>query len=625
MKATAPFPLRLHRDFCGLAAKGMGERGAVSIRTALHILLFSFLLLTIITFAMSSQYAGAQAQRTPIPLVTLVPPTLLPPAPTATATPPLTQSALARIKSNNTLVVGFLYNVNRFALPTGTGSPDNPDIDGFEPDLAQAIADDWGVKLQPKQVTHLNGRDMLLSGQIDLLMGQSMVSRDDQSQVDFSDPVLISKTIALVNQDFTGKNITDLAGQTVGVVIGSRAEHAFNVWMQANGLKSTINRYPMMDAALRALTGKQVTAVVGDRWELDAHVNGVVLDVKPLDGVFETEPYAIAMRRYDDNLRTLVNRTLQRLVSSKRLDPIYDANFPGDLLPASDRPTLRVWTGLDDDKRAIADFPTDIIMPTQPVIPRIKNGQPLRIAGLGAPLDATGKQPLLDGFNQAMVNEMTRRWGIQAQIVPDSYGKGEDMVASGQADLAVGIEPHWGSVDRVDFVAIYAEHSYRIIIPAGTNAIKAFSDLFATNRQFGYFTDDPGALDAAKQQAQKSNLAVDTLKPIKLQTDDDALSHLNDRTANLIFGDSLRLYPLAQTYPKQIQLLDPEYGGGKQVAFAVPRNDADFRVLVEATLQDMARDGTYQKIWQSNFGIGTPLSVIVWPGSSTVFGIKTSG
>jgi ABC-type amino acid transport substrate-binding protein len=224
-----------------------------------------------------------------------------------------------------------------------------------------------------------------------------------------------------------------------------------------------------------------------------------------------------------------------------------------------------------------------------------------------------------------MINEITRRWGVQAEIVPDSFGKGEDMVASGQADLAVGIEPHWGSVDRVDFVGIYAEHSYRIIVPAGTTAIKAFSDLFATNRQFGYFVDDPGALDAAKQQAQKSNIVMDTLKPIKLQSDQDAISRLNDRTANLIFGDSLRLYPMAQTYPKQVQLLDPQYGSGKQVAFAVPRNDADFRVLVETTLQDMARDGTYQKIWQSNFGIGDPLSIIVWPGSSKPFGIKTSG
>jgi polar amino acid transport system substrate-binding protein len=605
-----------------MKATGMGE--AVNIGNALHILLFSLLILTA-AFVVSSQYAGAQAQRTPIPLVTLVPPTLLPPAPTATATPPLTQSALARIKSNNTLIVGFLYNVNLFALPTGTGSPDNPDIDGFEPDLAQAIADDWGVKLQPRQVTQLNARDMLLGGQIDLLMGQSVVSRDNQSLIDYSDPVFLSKDVALVNSDFTGKDIPDLAGQTVAVVTGSRAERAYKAWMQANGLQSTVNEYPMLDDALRALTSKQVAAVIGDRWELHARVSGVMQGVQLLPGVFQTEPYAIAMRRYDDNLRTLVDRTLQRLVESKRLDPIYDTNFPGDLLPASDRPTIRVWTGLDDDKRAIADFPTDVIMPTQPIIPRIKNGQPVRIAGLGAPLDATGKQPLLDGFNQAMINEMTRRWGIQAQIVPDSYGKGEDMVASGQADLAVGIEPHWGSVDRVDFVAIYAEHSYRIIIPAGTNAIKAFSDLFATNRQFGYFTDDPGALDAAKQQAQKSNIVVDSLKPIKLQTDEDALSHLNDRTANLIFGDSLRLYPLAQTYPKFVQLLDPQYGGGKQVAFAVPRNDADFRVLVEATLQDMARDGTYQKIWQSNFGIGTPLSVIVWPGSSTVFGIKTSG
>jgi polar amino acid transport system substrate-binding protein len=592
--------------------------------TTLRTIIFTSLLLIAVVLAASSQPAEAQAQRTPIPLVTLVPPTLLPPAPTATATPPVTQSALARIKSSNTLVVGFLYNVNRFAEPTGTGSPDNPDIDGFEPDLAQAIADDWGVQLKHKQVTHLNGRDMLLSGQIDLLMGQSVVSRDDQSLVDFSDPVFINKEVALVNGDFTGKNITDLAGQTVAVVIGSRSEQAYNVWMQANGLNSTVNRYAMLDEALRALTSKQVTAVIGDRWELDAHVNGVIQGVRLLDGVFQTDPYAITMRRYDDNLRTLVNRTLQRLVASKRLDPMYTTNFEGVLTP-DDRPTLRVWTGLDDDKRALADFSTDIIMPTQPVIARIKAGQPVRIAGLGAPLDATGKQPLLDGFNQAMVNEIMRRWGVQAEIVPDSYGKGEDMVASGQADLAVGMEPHWGSVDRVDFVGIYAEHTYRIIVPAGTTAVKAFSDLFATNRQFGYFVDDPGALDAAKQQAQKSNIVVDTLKPIKLQTDQDALSHLNDRTANLVFGDSLRLYPIAQTYPKQVQILDPQYGGGKQVAFAVPRNDADFRVLVEATLQDMARDGTYQKIWQSNFGIGNPLTIVVWPGSSKPFGIKTSG
>src|SRR5882724_1093049 len=66
--------------------------------------------------------ASAQDQRTPIPLVTLVPPTLVPPPPAATATPPMTQSALAHIKTNNKLVVGFLYNIGRFSTLTDIGT-----------------------------------------------------------------------------------------------------------------------------------------------------------------------------------------------------------------------------------------------------------------------------------------------------------------------------------------------------------------------------------------------------------------------------------------------------------------------------------------------------------------------
>src|SRR5260221_8028530 len=407
--------------------------------------------------------ASAQDQRTPIPLVTLVPPTLVPPPPAATATPPLTQSALAHIKTNNKLVVGFLYNIGRFSTLTDIGS-----VDGFEPDLAQAIADDWGVTLEPKQVTRQNGRAQLLSGQIDLLMGEVLISRDDQALVDYSDPYFINKEVALAGNDFGGKSINDLAGQPVGVVQGSRAEQTFNSWMQANGLTATVTRYPMLDgvgSALNALAAKQVTAVIGDRWELDQQAgNGVMQNVKLLDGIFQSEPCAIAMRRFDGNLRSLVNRTLQRLVEGKRLDPIYDANFPKGLLPATDRPLLRVWTGLDDDKRAIADFPTDINMPAQPVLAKLKAGQPLRVAGLGAPPDANGKQPLLDAFNQALINELTRRWGVQVQLVPDSYGKAEDLLASGPADLAVGLEPPWGTLDRparTVYPAIYVLPYYR--------------------------------------------------------------------------------------------------------------------------------------------------------------------
>jgi polar amino acid transport system substrate-binding protein len=223
---------------------------------------------------------------------------------------------------------------------------------------------------------------------------------------------------------------------------------------------------------------------------------------------------------------------------------------------------------------------------------------------------------------------MARRWGIQVQQIQGSYGKGEDMVASGQADIAVGLEPHWGSVDRIDFAGIYSQHGYRLMIPFGSTAIKDFSSFFATNRQFGYFADDPEALEVAKKEFEKVRIPLETLKPMRLQVDNDTIQVLvTDRTANAVFADSLRLLPIVQANPKFVQLTEGTYpvGGEKPISFGVPRNDADFRVLVEVTLQDMYRDGTYQKIWTDTFGLGDPLRITVWPGPSTIFGIKTSG
>jgi ABC-type amino acid transport substrate-binding protein len=59
--------------------------------------------------------------------------------------------------------------------------------------------------------------------------------------------------------------------------------------------------------------------------------------------VFRTEPYGIAMRRHDDNLRTLVNRTLQRLASTDRLKPLYDQWFPTNLMPNEERIYPQIW------------------------------------------------------------------------------------------------------------------------------------------------------------------------------------------------------------------------------------------------------------------------------------------
>ncbi len=554
--------------------------------------------------------AAAQGQ-----LATLVPPTLFPTNIPPTAPPPMIDSALKRIRADKNkprLTIGILYNAKPFASLNETG-----EVIGFEADIGRALAEDWGIPTNPgtppifQQVTRQNGVAMLLSGQIDLLMGQVIHTRAMEQTLDFSEPIFVNHQVALTMNDNPAKDIAELGGQTVGVVIDSPAEQALAEWEKVTGVQLTVKRLALFDDGIKALDAHQIAAFVDDRWNLDAQVGGgKIANIKLLNGSFRDEPYAIAMRPHDNSLRTLVNRTLQRLAKREQFGPLFDRWFPQSILPADQRPIPVPWNGLDDDKRTIWDdnFPVDILLPTQPVQKQMETQKVIRVAGLGNP-DASGKYSLLDTFDQALVTEMARRWGVTTQFMLGTSANAEDLVASGTADLAVGLEPHWGTVERVDFAGIYAIHGYRLLVAVGRN-ISNFKDLLATNRNLGIFTDDPSAFQKALDIAKTVN--VIRLNKKDLSSEADIIPLIASGDMSVVFGDSLRLIPYAAANPNVVKLLDKEYTR-QPLAFAVPRNDSDFRALVETTLQDMARDGTYQKIWKEQFGVGDPLTILYWP------------
>ncbi|MHB8628283.1 MAG: substrate-binding periplasmic protein [Aggregatilineales bacterium] len=552
---------------------------------------------------------SAAAQGT---LVTLVPPTLLPTNLPPTAIPQFTTSALAAIRADKDhpkLTIGILYNAPPFASLDPNG-----EIVGFEADIGRAIAQDWGIPTaigSPpifRQVTRQNGEALLLSGQIDMLMGRVIHTREMEKTLDFSDTLFVSHEVALTLADNPANSITDLAGQTVGVVIGSPAEQALAEWQKSANVRLTVEPLGMLDDGIRLLINRQIGAVIADRWTLDARVRNVLNGVKLLNGSFRDEPYAIAIRPHDDSLRLLLDRTLQRLGANGHFDQIYKARFPESILPADQRTVPIAWNGLADDKRTINDFPTAITLPAQPVLPRMASQKTIRVAGIGSP-DAKGNLSLLDGFDQALVNEMAKRWRVTVQFVPGGPAQAEDQVASGAADLAVGVEPRWESPDRVDFVGVYAVHGYRLMVANGRN-IHSFADFFTGGRNIGIYSDDPNAFDKAVAIAKKVGVAY--LGKYPVTTDDDIVNAIASGNLSAIFGDSMRVVPYALANPKLVTVTDTEYTRNP-FSFAVPLNDSDFRALVAETLQDMARDGTYQSIFKAQFNVGNPQPVVYWP------------
>jgi len=577
--------------------------------------------------------AFAQGNTTPIPLVSLVPPTLVPPPPTPTPLPPISRSALARILARDTqnkpptpiVVVGMPFNLKGFVSITDTG-----DKEGFEADLARAIAEDWGAKIEFRQVTKENALDALKRGDIDLLMGQQILSRDTQDVLDYSDPIFVGSHVALALASNPVNQIQQLGGQAVGVVIGSASEAALKAWMAATNIQPQIKSYVMLDDGLRDLSTNSIVAMIGDRVELHQRVFQKIEGVKVLrdsdgqsEGVFRTDPYAIAMLRYDETLRTLVNRTLQRLASSNRLAPIYDRWFKSYLGDGA-RVTPRVWKDLDKDQRTLDKFPVDIVQADRPLIQRIKAGDTLHVAGFGAPPGPDGQASALDKFNTALMLEMARRWGAKVELIPNSYANAEDLLASGAADLAIGLEPRWGPVERIDYAGIYAERGYKMIVRV-KSGITGFASLQDGRRVIATYADDANAFEIARKLAISVGIPEAQIQNVKVNTDQDAIDAVfGQQTARMLFADSMRAIPVAAANKPYVDIVDKLYEP-RPLAFGVPRNDADFRVLVEVTLQEMVKDGTYVRLWNENWNAGDPLHIIIWPGAAQIFGLKTTG
>jgi ABC-type amino acid transport substrate-binding protein len=562
------------------------------------------------------------ATPTPVPSSTPLPsptptdaaPTLVPPTPLPTLTPtpfqPPTESGLATAQSDNVLRVGTLYNAYPFAWLNEQG-----DVTGYEADILKAIGIELSVDVEFVQVTRHNADETLLSGQVDMLIGQQVHTRDREQLFDFTHPYYLNQERMVVMTDAPYSELGQMASLPVSVEMGSRSERALSEWSAQTGVQFDLRPYLSESAALDALANGEVQGMVG---ELDSLSRAGRQHMRLIDAPVLDEYYCIAVRRWDVNLLNLLDRSLQRLKASGRLDEIFSTWFPGSTI---DFTTLvPVYEMLYDDQRQLGDFPSDIPYPQNPVLKRLDSGQPLRVAGLVAPgQDAPAQARIINALNQALVDEIARRWDVQVQMVPDSVLNAVDLVANGQADLAVGVSPRWDGADRVDYSLPYIKHGDRLMVPATSN-LTGFADMLGTGWWIGYFADDGLDAEHIKKFASYFGVGQNIREPFAIQRESDAIYiMITEQNVKAIYGDNLRLLALMRESDQgnDVKILDDTpYGDDLPITFAVPRNDADFRDRVNQTLQDMAHDGTYQRIWSQDFGMGDPLPIPYWAAVS---------
>ena len=532
----------------------------------------------------------------PDPPITLQVPTLYPyPTPEPTERPAV--SGIRRIVDEGVLRVGIKLNEPPFGMLDREGN-----IVGYDADIARALAESWGVTLTFVQVTNQTAIDYLLSGEVDLLLAAMPHRREHEAYMDFSQSYFASGQAALARADAGISAVGDLNGRSLAVVAGSTALEA----LFERDISAPLLVVETMDEALAALTGGEVDAVIDSMVRLRRAKADLGDAVNLLDELLNSEPFAVGIRRFDVNLRNALNRTLQALESGGRMAEIHGAWFPGYTYPG-----MVTWES--DDARAFAEYPTDITYGGS-VVSRIAQGEALYVAGLGQPGDP--EQGALEGFYRALVEAMAARWGVQVEFLPESSEQPGAWVADGRAQLAVGAQPRWDGADAVDYSQGFLLHGDRLVVPENSD-IRGFGDM--RGKRVAVFGENAAR---AEERANELALSVRVRLAGVAQVEDaeTALRALNQRNVDAIFGDSLALGPLVEANSDRVRFTERFYSR-HGVAFAVPRNDADFRALVNFTLQDLVREGVYDRIYAESLGWAEPLPVEIWPGDDSWLGL----
>ncbi|HOT91371.1 MAG TPA: transporter substrate-binding domain-containing protein [Anaerolineae bacterium] len=258
------------------------------------------------------------------------------PAPAETPQQLSSLDVLARIRGRGKLALGYFVDRWPYSANRADGVPT-----GFEVRLVERIAERWlgsrqAINFVP--VTEADGLKKLLEGEVDMLVGNWLQTREIELQADFSVEILDDGVSIFSLAAAPVSDLAALNGRAVGVLAGSEGERALPGIAQAAGVGISTVRYPDVETALAGLNRGEVAAIVSERraWlQIQFTQPGYVVT----DQRYTHRPVAIILPQGDSNYRDLVDLTLAALQADGTYQELYSLWFDDPV------PTLTVWPG----------------------------------------------------------------------------------------------------------------------------------------------------------------------------------------------------------------------------------------------------------------------------------------
>jgi ABC-type amino acid transport substrate-binding protein len=249
-------------------------------------------------------------------------------------------TTMAKLQKAGEITIGVKFEVP----PFGFKNVKTGDIEGFDIDVANAIAADLGVK--PKFIEALSDNRIafLKDGTADLILSTMTINAERDEEIDFSEPYFIARGRILVKADDDSiKSVSDLNGKKVCTALGSTYEATLK--KQAPRAKTTlVDGY---SECLEAIQNGSVDAVSTD----DVILTGMIIQddsLKLVEGKeLTTEPYGVGIKEGDTGMKEFVDDSIQKFKDDGRWAKSYEKWVGQYTKEPQDPPTMTLKEAID--------------------------------------------------------------------------------------------------------------------------------------------------------------------------------------------------------------------------------------------------------------------------------------
>ena len=224
-------------------------------------------------------------------------------------------STMAELQEAGEITIGVKFDVP----PFGLNNPQTGEVEGFDVDLGNYIADRLGVEPVFREATSDNRIPLLVDGTIDLILSTMTITEERDLEIDFSEPYYVANGDVLVPGDSDIQSLDDLSGNTVCTALGSTYQET----IKEEAPDADLRLVDLYSECFDQVQTGQVDAVSTDNVILTGMViQDDTLEILDLD--YTTEPYGVGITEGDTEMKEFVDESVAEFIDSGAWQETYD-------------------------------------------------------------------------------------------------------------------------------------------------------------------------------------------------------------------------------------------------------------------------------------------------------------